>query len=109
MKFQWTWHPVWVLLLLISYVFCTEQELISSNRRLQQQRNHPFHSDACLDLLTTDLTSLQLNLHDVFIIIPVFNIKDNSLLVESVSDASFLAEYCLFFIATPFLGQVNSE
>jgi hypothetical protein len=105
MKFQWTWHPVWVLLLLlISYVFCTEQELISSNRRLQQQRNHPFHSDACLDLLTTDLTSLQLNLHDVFIIIPVFNIKDNSLLVESVSYACFLAEYCLFFIATPFLG-----
>ena len=64
------------------YLLCLFPRLVFGS---SEKRRHPFHNDVCLDLLDSDASLLRLPLHDIFVIIPVFNIAHPNLLVESVS------------------------
>jgi hypothetical protein len=53
-------------------------------RKLSETSSHPFHSNDCLNFLTAEISSLRLPVSDIYIIISVYNINDQSLLAQSV-------------------------
>jgi hypothetical protein len=67
-------------------------------RKLSETSSHPFHSNDCLNFLTAEISSLRLPVSDIYIIISVYNIKDQSLLAQSVRFSFicvFLSYLCL--------------
>jgi hypothetical protein len=103
---------IWCIGSLLYFLCNVPQFVFSSSdavtaQRILGERRHPFHSDVCLDLLDSDSSLLHLPLHDIFIIIPIFNLAHPSLLVESVSVKHV---FCRWLFTYAFeIGEINSE